>query len=106
MPNARIRAAIPNSVKLGTAFGSSMITLRNVPLVTNLRQDPWERYQDESMMYARWWGDKLWTMVPAVQIVGQFLSTFKEYPPSQVSGSLSVTRFLEAIRSGAAGGGK
>jgi arylsulfatase A-like enzyme len=78
----------------------------NVPLVTNLRQDPWERYQDQSMMYARWWGDKLWTMVPAVQIVGQFLTTFKEYPPSQVSGSLSVTRFLEAIQSGAAGGGK
>ena len=23
----------------------------NVPLVTNLRQDPWERYQDQSMMY-------------------------------------------------------
>jgi hypothetical protein len=33
-------------------------------------------------------------------------TTFKEYPPSQVSGSLSVTRFLEAIQSGAAGGGK
>ena len=33
----------------------------NVPLVTNLRQDPWERYQDQSMLYGRWWGDKLWT---------------------------------------------
>jgi arylsulfatase A-like enzyme len=31
----------------------------NVPLVTNLRQDPWERYQTDSLMYARWWGDKL-----------------------------------------------
>jgi arylsulfatase A-like enzyme len=58
----------------------------NVPLVTNLRQDPWERYQDESMMYASWWGDKLWTMVPGVNIVGQFLATFREYPPSQVGG--------------------
>ena len=48
----------------------------NVPLVTNLRQDPWARYQSEPMMYARWWGDKLWTMVPAIQIVGQFLATF------------------------------
>src|SRR5450432_1306457 len=57
----------------------------NVPLVTNLRQDPWERYQDQSMMYARWWGDKLWTMVPSSAIVGQFLITFKEYPPSQTS---------------------
>jgi arylsulfatase len=77
----------------------------NVPLVTNLRADPWERYQSESMLYGRWWGDKLWTLVPAVQIVGQFLVTFKEYPPSQISGSTSVTRFLEAIQAGVAGSG-
>jgi arylsulfatase len=77
----------------------------NVPLVTNLRQDPWERYQDESMMYARWWGDKLWTMVPAVTIVAQFLKTFEAYPPSQRGGSLSIERFLDAIQSGTAGGG-
>ena len=74
--------------------------------MTNLRQDPWERYQDQSMMYARWWGDQLWTLVPSVAIVGRFLGTFKEYPPSQVSASNSVTRFLEAIERGAAGAGK
>ena len=77
----------------------------NVPLVTNLRQDPWERYQDESMMYARWWGDKLWTMVPGVTIVGQFLATFKEYPPSQRGGTLSIERALELVQQGASGGG-
>jgi len=78
----------------------------NVPWVTNLRMDPWERYQSESDMYTRWWGDQLWTLVPSVAIVGQFLESFKEYPPSQASGSNSVTRFLEAIQSGAAGSGK
>jgi arylsulfatase A-like enzyme len=78
----------------------------NVPLVTNLRQDPWERYQDESMMYARWWGDKLWTLVPASVIVGQFLQTFKEYPPSQASGTFSVERALKTLEAGASGGGK
>ena len=77
----------------------------NVLLVTNLRQDPWERYQDESMMYARWWGDKLWTMVPGVTIVGQFLATFKEYPPSQRGGTLSIERALELVQQGASGGG-
>jgi arylsulfatase A-like enzyme len=76
------------------------------PIVTNLRQDPWERYQDESMNYGRWWGEKLWTMVPAVNIVGGFLQTFREYPPSQASGSLTVTQFLEGVSKGAAGGGK
>ena len=74
-------------------------------MVTNLRQDPWERYQDESMLYGRWWGDKLWTMVPAVTVVGGFLKTFEAYPPSQRSGSLSVAKFLDAIQSGAAGSG-
>jgi hypothetical protein len=58
------------------------------------------------MMYTRWWGDKLWTLVPAVQIVGGFLQTFAEYPPSQRSGSNSVTQFLDAIQNGAAGPGK
>ncbi len=78
----------------------------NVPLVTNLRQDPWEKYQDQSMLYGRWWGEKLWTMVPAVRLVGQFLETFKEYPPSQRGGTLSIERALEIVQTGAAGGGK
>lgn len=68
------------------------------------RQDPWERYQDESMMYARWWGDKLWTMVPGVNIVGRFLLTFKESPPSQVGGSFSIERALQMVQNGASGG--
>jgi arylsulfatase A-like enzyme len=78
----------------------------NVPLVTNLRQDPWERYQDQSMLYGRWWGDKLWTMIPAVTLVGGFLQTFKEYPPSQVSGSISIEKALQTIERGVSGGGK
>jgi arylsulfatase len=78
----------------------------NVPIVTNLRMDPWERYPTESMLYGRWWGEKLWTMVPAVTIVGGFLQTFREYPPSQVGGSISIERALRAVEAGAAGGGK
>ncbi len=78
----------------------------NVPWVTNLRMDPWERYQSESESYTSWWGEQLWTLVPSVGIVGQFLESFKEYPPSQVSGSTTVTRFLDAIQAGVAGSGK
>jgi arylsulfatase len=78
----------------------------NVPLVTNLRQDPWERYQDQSMMYARWWGDKLWTLIPSSAIVGQFLQTFREYPPSQTSGTFGIEKALKMIEAGSSGGGK
>jgi arylsulfatase A-like enzyme len=78
----------------------------NVPLVTNLRQDPWERYQDQSMMYARWWGDKLWTLIPSAAIVGQFLETFKEFPPSQKSGTFGVEKALQMIEAGGSAGGQ
>jgi arylsulfatase A-like enzyme len=78
----------------------------NVPLVTNLRQDPWEKYQEQSMMYARWWGDKLWTLVPSAAIVGQFLQTFREYPPSQTSGTFGIEKALRMIEAGSVGGGK
>jgi hypothetical protein len=72
----------------------------NVPLVTNLRVDPWERYQTESTSYGEWWGEKLWIMIPASGLVEQFLGTFREYPPSQASGSLSVEKALQALQSG------
>jgi arylsulfatase A-like enzyme len=77
----------------------------NVPIVTNLRQDPWEKYPTDSMMYARWWGDKLWTLVPSAAIVGQFLQTFREFPPSQVSGTFGVEQALKKIEAGTKGGG-
>ena len=75
-------------------------TSTNVPVVTNLRADPWERYQSEGMLYGRWWGEKLWAMMPAVGIVGQFLQTFKAFPPSQVSGTLSVEKALLQLQDG------
>jgi len=52
------------------------------------------------MLYGRWWGEKLWTMVPAINIVGEFLATFNEYPPSQASGTLSVEKALTMLQEG------
>jgi arylsulfatase len=67
------------------------------PVVVNLRQDPFERFVFESRMYLRWMADKLWTFVPAQQIVGAFLATFREFPPSQKSDSLSVDQLLAKL---------
>jgi hypothetical protein len=44
--------------------------------------------------------------VRGVNIVGGFLLTFKEFPPSQVGGSLSIEKALQMVQSGASGGGK
>jgi len=37
-------------------------------------------------------------MVPAQQYVGQFLGTFKEFPPSQKPGSFSIDDALEKLQ--------
>ena len=89
----------------GNLFSGRRVS-QNVPIVTNLRQDPFERYHEESGAYQRWWADKLWTLVPAQAITGQFLQSFKDFPPSQKSGSFDVSQFLEALQSGAKGGGQ
>ena len=69
------------------------------PVVFNLRMDPFERVYDESAMYLRWMADQMWTFVPAQQIVGRFLATFKEFPQRQPVGSLSVEKVLKQLES-------
>ena len=69
----------------------------NVPIMTNLRADPWERYQSESMMYGKWWGQKLWTVVPAGVVTAKYLQTFKDYPPSQKVGSFGVDQLMKKL---------
>jgi len=70
---------------------------RTVPLVVSLRQDPFEVTSD-SQLYARWYGDKLWIMMPAQAVVGQFLMTFKEFPQRQKSGSINIQQVLDQMR--------
>jgi arylsulfatase A-like enzyme len=45
-------------------------------------------------------------LVPAQQFVGQFLATFREFPPRQKTGSFSLDAVLESLQTGAQGGAK
>jgi len=74
-----------------------------LPKLFNLRSDPFETADHEGMDYERWRVEHIFLMVPAQQYVGQFLSTFKEYPPRQKPGSFSIDQVLETLQ---AGGGK
>jgi len=44
--------------------------------------------------------DHVYLMVPAQTIVGQFLATFKEYPPRQKAASFTVDQVMEKLTSG------
>ncbi len=51
------------------------------PLVINLRADPYEKAPHEGVVgYLRWYGDNLWTFVPAQIYIKKFLATIPGYP--------------------------
>lgn len=80
----------------------SFVRSVNMPYVINLRQDPFERFMRESKMYFRWFADKLWTFVPAQGVVGEFVASFEEFPPSQPSATFGPDQALDALSSPAA----
>ena len=72
-------------------------TLR-MPLIFNLRRDPYERANITSNTYYDWFLDHVFLAVPAQTYVGNFLSTFKEYPPRQKAASFSLDQVLETLQ--------
>jgi arylsulfatase len=72
-----------------------------VPKLFNLRSDPFETADHEGMDYERWRVEHLFLLVPAQQYVGQFLSTFKEFPPRQKAGTFGIDQALEKLMEGA-----
>ncbi|MGH9938834.1 MAG: sulfatase-like hydrolase/transferase, partial [Blastocatellia bacterium] len=64
------------------------------PLVINLRADPYEKAALESKMYVKWYAENtMWTFVPIQNFVGEFLKSFKAFPPERGS-SLSIDDVL------------
>ena len=78
----------------------------NFPFVINLREDPFERFSTESMQYFPWMIDKMWTFGPAQMVIGQFLQSFKDFPPPAKIGPGGIEKALEAIQAGSRGAGK
>ncbi|MFW2439678.1 MAG: arylsulfatase [Arenicellales bacterium] len=74
------------------------------PLITNLRRDPYERAHVTSNTYFDWMIDHIFYLVPAQKYVGEFLATFKEFPPRQKPASFSIDQVMEKMQS--AGGSK
>jgi arylsulfatase A-like enzyme len=80
----------------GEAFGvwrEPFVELR-VPLLFNLRRDPYERAQHHANTYDDWFLERPFMLFAATDIALQFLLTMREYPPSQTPGSFN----LDALR--------
>jgi arylsulfatase A-like enzyme len=74
-----------------------------VPLIENLRRDPYERATITSNTYHDWQLDRAFLLVPAQAYVGEFLKTFKEFPPRQKAASFSLDQVMETLSVGQGG---
>jgi arylsulfatase A-like enzyme len=84
----------------GQAFGvwREPFTELRVPLLFNLRRDPFERAQHNANTYNDWFLARSFVCVPMQGLAARFLETMKDYPPSQSPGSFNLSAVEERIR--------
>lgn len=69
-----------------------------LPLLFNLRRDPFEKAQHNSNTYHDWMIDRAFVLVPLQAVASRFLMTLKEFPPSQAPGDWSLDSLERQIK--------
>jgi len=89
---------LENRGKAFEVWREPFVELR-VPLIFNLRRDPFERAQHNSNTYNDWVLDRAFAIVPLQGMAANFLKTMQEYPPSQEPGSFNLSKIEEMLKS-------
>jgi len=79
------------------AVWSEPFVKTRIPWLYNLRTDPYERATITSNTYWDWYFDHVYLLLPAQAYVGQFLATFKDYPPRQKAASFTINQVMEQL---------
>ena len=74
-----------------------------MPKLFDLHADPFEKAEYESIDYSRWRIDRIYLLTPAQVYVGQWLSSFKQFPPRQKPASFSLDQVMNQITNAANG---
>jgi hypothetical protein len=84
-------------------WSEPFVALR-MPKLFNLRTDPFERADVTSNTYYDWLIHHGYILMSGSTMVGEFLATFKEFPPRQRPGSFTIVQAVEGMRSAGGGG--
>ncbi len=69
-----------------------------IPLLFNLRRDPYEMANITSNTYYDWVSDHAFLYTPMQVMVGDFLKTFKEFPPRMKAASFTIDQILDSLQ--------
>jgi arylsulfatase len=75
-----------------------------LPLLFNLRRDPFEKSQHNSNTYHDWMIDRAFVLIPLQGVASEFLMSLKEFPPSQTPGDWSLDSLEKQIKDMTIGG--
>ncbi len=67
------------------------------PFIVNLKLDPFERFV-EARGYDEWAENHSWIIGQVGSVLGPFIASFKDYPPSQEGLSIQVSDFYSMIK--------
>jgi len=82
----------------GFGIWANPFTPLRVPKLFNLRQDPYERADQTSFVYEKWWATKMFIVAEGIQKGAVFLESFVTYPPSQDPASFSIDDISEQVK--------
>ena len=68
-----------------------------IPLVFNLRSDPFERADESGMPFET--SNQLYFIIPGQVVVSKWLESFKEFPPRQRPASYNIDDILRKLTS-------
>ena len=75
------------------------------PKIFNLRQDPFERADDNSNTYFDWMIDHLWVIYKMQATVAEQIENFVKYPPRQSPASFNLDAVMKQLQTATDGSG-
>ncbi len=94
---------LENRAKQLQVWREPLVKLR-MPLLFNLRRDPFEKSYENSNTYHDWMIDRAYVLAPMQVVASKFLMSMKDFPPSQKPGDWSLESLEQQIKSMTAGG--
>ena len=83
---------------VGLKVWQEPFTVLRAPKLANLRMDPFERAEEENAMgHQRWYMERMFAIAPAGAYIGQWLQSFREFPPRQKPGSFNLSDAMDKL---------
>jgi arylsulfatase len=92
----RFKIVFAEQRKTGMAVWREPLSAMRIPKFFDLRADPFER-GEESFFYDSWFLQQNFLLYGALPMVGEWLESFKEFPPRQKAASFTIDQVVEAL---------